>query len=335
MRKIIYICLLAIFFGGCTNSEEPIGSEGMEVRILPRVENTSTVDTRAIITGTEFPGGSSVGLAIYNTSTTNPHRAGYDRIKAIYNGVTWAYYVDGSNTSAKLQGYDKIKLDVVGYYPYNDLVTDVAKVPFRVGNTEATNEDYMWAYQANQTIAQQPITLEFKHLMTCLEFRIRKLYAGPKLTIKSIVYSIAGRDFVVAGTYDAKTGEITATMTENKFGVVFDKTIKQSIDYPNLTTEVASCAVMMPELIMTSAGSDATVSATIDFDNESLINNGGTYTFKLSEVVDSSGTKGLLAGKKYVVGVDVSNFVKYAGFPVCVDWLEDADETITFPIEVE
>lgn len=333
MRKIIYICLLAFFFGGCTHNEELISSESVEVRILPRVENTSTVDTRAIITGTEFPGGSSVGLAIYNTSTTNPHRAGYDRIKAIYNGVTWAYYADGSNTSAKLQGYDKFNLDVVGYYPSNDLVTDVTKVPFRVGNTEATNEDYMWAYQADQAMGTIPLT--FNHLMTCLEFRIRKLYAGPKLTIKSIVYSIVGRDFVVAGTYDAKTGEITATMTENKFGVVFDKTIKQSIDYPNLTTEVASCAVMMPELIMTSAGSDATVSATIDFDNETLINNGGTYTFKLSEVGDTPGVKGLLAGKKYVVGVDVSNFVKYAGFPVCVDWLEDADETVTFPIEVE
>ncbi len=332
MRKIIYICLCSVALVGCSNNENVLEPGNVEMRILPQVENTSPAYTRTIITGTQFPSGSSVGLAIYNKSTTNPHRTGYDRIKAIYSGTNWAYYVNGSNTSTLLQGYNNTNLDVVGYYPYNDLVTDVAKVPFRIGNTEATNEDYMWAYQPNQAMGTIPLT--FNHLMTCLEFRIRKLYAGPKLTIKSIVYSIAGRKFVVAGTYDAKNGKISPTMTEDKFGVVFDKTIKQSIDYPNLNTEVASCAVMMPELIV-SDGGDATVSVTIDFDNETLHNNGGTYTFKLTEVVDSSGAKGLLAGKKYTVGVDVSNFVKYTGFPVCVDWLEDADETVTIPIEVE
>lgn len=348
MKRILLFTLLAVGMASCSNDDngtfagQTEDGDAVVLSFSPEVAGAETL-SRAIVTGNNFIVGDSVGYILMGDANASrnanlPHIPGYGNIMAqgvrVGTPVTsgpnyvdrWKYYVNNLYQGTRLAGYPSYgKLDIFGYYPYNENVTylDAHAIPFSIGVinagvAEATEKsasvDYLWAtpklsYDISVP-SNVPVPMHFNHLMTYLEFAVGKVYPGPALTIEELQFEIdGGRQFITKGTYDSATGSIAAIESSDKLVVKYDKTMNNG-SYISGTSGYAYCPIIMPPL--TVADGDATVTVTFKFNDHGagldFLNAGGVYSFKLSDV----GGAGLQAGKKYKVTVAISNFVKYS-----------------------
>lgn len=355
-NKILLIAVLLAFSAvSCGKEPLPDGGTVSEIRIVPQINVQDA--TRAIVSGANFTNGLEVGYVVLGSAGSYlnsglPHLDGYGNIRAqalvANNNLQWLYYVNynqylGSSLPGKAS-YGNV--DIYGYYPYRTGVNEsnMHAIPFSLGTAaagelhtipETVDTDYMYAVpELNYTMkAGQTVQMNFSHVMTCIEFCIRKRYAGPALTVDAIEYTITNRQFTISGTYSALDGTVTAADTVDRIFLDCTGSNKTIGNTSASSSAVISCPLIFPALEYTGAGDDAAISINIYFKGVegSEFHNGGstTYSFNLSDVVDSESKRGLRAGKHYQVNVYVGNFVKYVGLPTIVhpDWENNKEDT--------
>ena len=177
MKKIIAIIAALAALAGC--SKEPVSNPADDGQMT----FTMSVGTQVKATATDFESGDKVGLFVvqYNGDTPGPLQISgnwVNNVAATYDGSNW--------TTAKAIYWPEAdgKVDVYGYYPYMDLIS-VDEQPFSValdqntireGNTLGGYEasDLLWAKAAGVSSSDEPVALNYKHIMSRLEIRLVK-----------------------------------------------------------------------------------------------------------------------------------------------------------------
>lgn len=371
MKKIISIAsLLAVILTACSRESGPDSActgEKVSFRVVPTVVGSSVsgdLHTRARVTADDgFATGSQVGLAIEKAAAP-ALAAYYDNFRALHNGTTWEYWLNNSPVGTMLSGFSDWNLITLrGYYPYDASVTDLSAVPFSIAAQGAAGEasayedqvsvDYMVAGPQSKDMFSDPVLLEleFNHLFTAIDVKLRKAYVGPALKLVRATFEIGGtREFGIAGTYNAKNPNMTDLGTNvsvtplgiRKLDVSYNSSKKTFGHNTVFNAGNTSPLIIMPELRQNAvAGNeDATVKITLYFEDtdgnpfvfEDVADDGNgnpVISFALSSVDNTaagSADRGLLAGCVYSIEVAVGTYVKFSGAPVIIGRdIEDAD----------
>lgn len=348
MKRILKMTFTGLLgFAAVSCGKEMAGGEvngTVYFSIVPTVTEAGAAEieqvSRAKVTGSAFPAGTTIGLRISAPSASPAISPFYDNFFATYNGETWLYYLDNVNAGDRLSGFSNWgRISVDGYYPYNNAVTDLAEIPFRIASmngaiAEATDAmvatDFMAAEtQTKDMLIPDPagaLPLRFGHVMTAIEFEVnRSISSVPLLKLDNVTYEISGgspaRKFTVSGTYNAispdldnMTNNIAAGDTANTMVISYPS----SFDITSLQVK-SILLVMMPELRWTSPADDATITMTFRFrdqDGEPFLFQevgGGnpSITFNLYDITNGNNDRGLLAGWSYTVKATLGHYTRF------------------------
>ncbi len=339
MKNILMISLLALALAGCSKESGNAGRKGdVEFRIVPTLaEELDRAGSRAAV-GTYFDVGSNIGLRLESSAVTL--NSIYDNFYASWNGTDWRYIINGSNVGTRLAGFaDWGTVKVMGYYPYNPAVTNFDQIPFRIAedNGDAAKDQALTDYLVCETKSKQmgigasEVSIRFEHLMTYLHFKLNRTYQGPALTLRTVTIEMTGRDFIVAGTYDAKDPDmddvnslITPGTTANKLTISVEKAITNT---GSGTTEHRVPLAIIPQLAVADGG-DASVKVTLNFVDATgapfLFDEQGnpSMTFNLSDI---DGGAGFLMGKSYEISATIGTYVHFNGVPLVKAWPIDTN----------
>lgn len=371
MKKIFIISLAALALAACARETDNGGDREVGLQIMPRLASSASVEvTRARQDG-DFTVGTRVGLSIESADITMPVK--YNNFYGLSNGKidnkdSWSYYIDGLNYGTYLAGFKSWRnITVMGYFPYNEEVTDVEHIPFSLaqedtlipGTASTTKDkvisDHMVATTATKDMEETPsgglVTLNYEHIMTSIDFNIYKTYQGPQVMLEKIRFEVDGtREFVINGTYTAlNNGTVdVATAYNNDGESVQTLDVEYNFTLPTSSPSVATRPmIIMPPLEHdgTLGFEDATVTMTFffvdangdPFDFEDSADPQPKLSFNLSAV--NNGTTGapvyggLRPGYKYTVSAYVGTYVRFEGLPI-VNADEDMDTT-TPPEHIE
>lgn len=342
------------------------GNDEVPLHIVPTIIEATAggidATTRAKITGA-FPIGSVMGLRISAPAASPPIASFYDSFYGLFGGDAWRYYLNDVSAGTVLSGLSSWgNIELSAYYPYDDAATDLTAIPFSIATlngaeavgSEMTLTDYMVAgTQTKNMTTGTPsgeLALEFHHLMTAIDLLIHKTgnANAPILRLASVTFKIeGGREFVIAGTYNAINPDMT-NMQNNINAAGRTTATQMTFTYPSSpnisTTRGARLLLMMPELRQnTDAGNeDATITMTFSLTDqdgspyliEGFADGNPVVTFNLSSITNSGTTdKGLLAGYSYAVQAIVDTYIRFAApatgtpTPPHVNYvIEDADD---------
>lgn len=354
MRK--YIILISVAFAVLSCSKEPDSTmkDGNVVYFSPGVELSAPANaTRSIIDGGEYLPlrGYSLGIESMDSfGDTDPvntafyHSYGCDNIKASradYNSA-WEYKY---NRDARAEVYTAIalfktlgKLRLFAIYPYSSQFRPthdyMDAIPFTIGTTHSINYDYMYTGPVivdPNVAADLTKTLDFKHVMTVLEFKITNTMPG-SLRLRTITLEATkgGQPqdiFLMNGTYSGYDGAITSGATrQNKVEMKYDADIVYKQKKPGLSM-YTSCSFIFPAIAKAlTDGTTLNVAMEFEYKNDEdgvLIGRGGSFNIDLGAIVTNSLTQGLLTGYRYTYMIDIDNFIKYTDYPQVAPWINE------------
>lgn len=221
MKKLVLLSLAFVAMISCNK----VAVETMEAPEASRAFNISvrTLLTKsALVTGTELPAGSKIGVALFDVDKTYDNLSYYNlEYTATGSGAeqTW-----GTTT---VPGLSATLGTVYAYYPYAVEVTDFKSIA--VSATTENQVDYMWANPVNGICGSQPdVDLTMNHALAAVRVLIeRGSYTGVG-QVTSI--SVKGAGLGTTAVLDASSGtlsEINGTNTA----------ISPAIDAYNITAE--------------------------------------------------------------------------------------------------
>ena len=174
-RQILHIGCLGLAFGlaSCGNQNEvqqtpaPEGRMTFDVR-YPAVSPSAT--TR--VTDDHFDASDRIGLYVAQSGTPLEVAGNYvNNALLTWDGSAW--------TPAQPVYWDGGTYDVFAYYPYASPVNSVDDYPFAVaedqslpGGFEAS--DFLFASAPAQSASEEPVALQFRHVMSRLQIRLIK-----------------------------------------------------------------------------------------------------------------------------------------------------------------
>ncbi len=251
MKKIVPICFLmtVLAVSGC--KDDDFGSPSAGAEYVPLVLELGSIgvqaELKAAIEGSAFPSDRYLfGICIhdYTGGVTDPAPMmdGYDDIEAtaVVKGttVTWNYrYSLSTNevteTYSGLSLLKNVPAILHAYYPYNpDLTGSQTHDAIRFTTNE--QKDWMYSYppvtfdaeQTSDPTTPATASLNFRHVMTCIEVSLQNLYEGD-ITLDSITLTDTSDDaegrLCSGGTFSAVTGEVTVTEADRTKSITIDK----------------------------------------------------------------------------------------------------------------
>lgn len=228
MKRVVYSLLggLALTFAGCTQGlDEPmlnVPTPAPEGTIAINIDgDINQVATRADASG--FCNGDAVGIYAVNYDGETPgtmvaegNQA--DNVRFIFNfdEYRWIpdydiYYKD-----------DHTAVDLIGYYPYNSNIEDVAAYPFEVAqkqNTDAASgqiggyeaSDFLWGKAENVAPTASRIKLLFQHRMAGVQVSLVEGSDWGEGEWAQVEKAVLVANTKRKATIDLATGEITPT----------------------------------------------------------------------------------------------------------------------------
>ena len=173
-------------------------SSGDQAALQIEVNNSIVPDvpSKGMLTGTEFPAASDIGLTVVDASGTTYDGKTIQNIKYTYNGTFWKAW-----TSVFLS---EVEGTVYAYYPYDETVTDITKVSVDVD----TEKDYMYASETSTvTSTNNTAELTMKHVLTAVSIKITK---GTYTNTGNITaFTWKSPSAAKTAKLNAKTGELT------------------------------------------------------------------------------------------------------------------------------
>lgn len=214
MKKyFIAIAVAAVSLASCSEKVEPVNGTD-EVKYVPvEIASVEIPATKAVVSGTGFSDGASIGTFLYQEKTNT----------AYYTGSTNVEYSKGSSgwTSTTPLKVSATKGDLYAYYPYKDGVTDITSISI----TNA--EDWMYAEKKTIDNSSASVSLTMKHALAYVEVTIKKTtdYVGTA-NLSMITFSTAPSSnkptIAASGTLNAKAGTVSGTAEDVSFYVGSD-----------------------------------------------------------------------------------------------------------------
>lgn len=347
-------CLIVVCMCACTTDtllEASGASEDLSLHIQPSVSDV-TATTRKPVDKSTFEDPANVALFVFPENGYDP-TAGidgstpyepipqYSRINlSISKDGSLSYMPEGFTTPTPSLYLKKNAgpVDVYAYHPKTyEKAIYLEEIPFTLGKTYTSNHDYMLPLEGKQTVDPADygtankcdLPLTFYHIMSQLEFRFTPSFWGqdlfPHFYLKCTRNGQPAEVIGTKGTYAFTTGLVTPTdwASEQTFSGTY-------ISIQGLL-RVSTQGIILPPIELKPADDDIELSIEIRFNGQ---NTGQdtvpiqTEPYKISlkslTATDGSGNKryGLLPGYKYVINIQIDNFVKYSGVPSMVKWTD-------------
>ena len=231
--KIMAACVLTALLSlavSCEN-DSAVSSDGMTVDLTfsnPSIR--ASVDSKGSIDGNNFPYSHTayeIGLWLMHPgSDVIPQIEGFDNLKAEYlfaDGVNrWTYYPFGTGVGqtgeSSLHILKDKAVDIYAYHPWVEGSDDITKIAFVSGE-----DDWMTAVpirlDEDETSTELSRTLEFRHLMTCIEVRIQCRYEG-SISLTSMTLTDTEGRLVASGTFDCTAEDVSDAVTGSKGNII-------------------------------------------------------------------------------------------------------------------
>lgn len=210
-----YLSVALITLGTASCSDEPVPQENSSEEGKLRMEFTFSHPTATRATETNFEKDDVVGVFV--SENTKPLEIAGNTVNnesILYTGSSWV--------STKPLYWDNGTFNVYGYYPYSESVNSITDYDFEVrldqrdkaaeGMSDFEASDFLYASAKDVMASSNPISLQFRHLMSKLTIRLIKGedYEGD-LPKNALVYI---HNTVPKATIDLEAGVVT----KNKYG---------------------------------------------------------------------------------------------------------------------
>jgi len=278
MKKLfITTSVLALSLFSCTKQANP---ETINIARALSVKVGITA-TKAIISGTIFPNGSSIGVQVRKAGQFNYLAGTSTNIMYTYNsaGATWSTITPFYLTSTPGEVY--------AYYPYvsvSDNMSAFNAIPVTIEGAANTGSetDYMYATpltglnSVSNVAGKQNANLVMKHALTQVSFYIYKNnYSGTGAITQFKIEDAVATNFVKTSstpmTMNIENGDLTGGLkgiiTRTLATPVIISSVAPNPDILILKTQVNATAILVPTALM--ATGDVKFTFTID---------GETYT---------------------------------------------------------
>lgn len=231
IQKIFTALGITLMLASAVSCDEQSGLAVDDGTVMLTFSNPSiiaSVDTKASIDGSNFPySHSSYELGLWlmrHTDVPTPQIEGFGNLKAEYlfaDGVNrWTYYPFG--TDARQSGESSLHilkarpLDIYAYYPWVEGANDITKIPFVSGE-----KDWMTSIPisltSEETRTSLTKSLNFRHIMTCIEVKIQCRYDG-NITLTSMTLTDSKGRLVTSGTFDCTKADLDAAVSGTASG---------------------------------------------------------------------------------------------------------------------
>lgn len=339
-----------------------------QTQLVLNVEVDQTApESKVVLTGNQFSSGETIGLFVYYGQTgVYPHTSlllyndAYKNIKATRltaagSKGNWKYKFNESDSDSEFYDFYFMSpsLDVLGqgltiyaYAPFIKGVESIESIPFTLGGNYNGLIDLMYARQ-NQDATnaclrpegdKQPVTLNFRHSLALLNFRLKCKYAPTTMTVDAItLQKTSDREgdtpLYVSGKYNA---------LRNEFYELQHGPVKTNYRYSNTTNEFDSqnysdyLFTLVPSLpVDPSELVDSEDNPLVPYVDESyevvFTLNGHTleyrYKIRAEDLLPEggNGTPVFEAGKTYTFNFIVDNYIHLDGVNVSDTWPEDVE----------
>ena len=337
---LLFSLSFSLLFTGCDKQdiESEFNSDSVALFLSPSIVTSSesqVTKTNGAITGTSFSNGDKVGLHILN-SNNQEYSSGYSKVEGtVVNNNRLSLKVNNESVDHLYLKKSIGNAKIYGYYPYDNSVTDITKIPF--DNTSI--KDFMYAtYEVSKDNYKSPLELNpnnatngvmtgnlvFKHAMSLFTFRI-KLTKESAAQVNSVkIWSEVLGEVSVGlegkihgkGTFNAKTGVVTSEAVDF---------IKVDFDDGVLSTEYKDFHVIIPPFSYEKLPFITSVKYRVQFEIDSI----NTYSepltinlkkYKLSDNNSIINVYGYEAGKQYIHTITLDNYIKFEDTPTIRDW---------------
>ena len=186
-KQLLFAFGAAALLASCSNDiDSPVanGNDGY-LRVNGTIDE---LKTRISDSGTDFTSDDKIGVYAVNGTDSN---------------VEYTYANDAFSSNSPIK-VNETGDSFTAYYPYNQ---DGGVLTFNVATTPV---DYLFATSENVTSANPSVTFQFKHVMSKLAFTVENT-GDAELKDATIEVSVA--DVVTDGSFDTKSGELTAGST--------------------------------------------------------------------------------------------------------------------------
>lgn len=330
----------------CSRDASDYGVKPSGTRVL-ELDASVRQETRAAITGTDFPKDATIGLFVCRTGNYEPHTKGMDNVRATRTESGWNYSLstnlDISTDVLAITSRAECNADVYAYAPWIEGVTNLEAIPYDA----ASQGDLMYAEEnasgdANRNISPDPQTgdpavddsypvhLRFRHALSLVRVGVRLANAGYRnpylsyLTLRRTSGSVATRLYsgvtfnAISGTFTGgtytETDEVTATVSapaNNRYTYITSTT---SYLYTNLL------------VIPSAVNASGELELLLGIDGCPLKD---TYKIRLEDLDDlDGGGKGFRSGRSYTFLFTIDNYLRLVPDNLIISEWPDEEESL-------
>ena len=305
MKKLfLLVAIAALGFASCTeeNFEGNNGNSSKKIQFKTMVgKNNHLKVTELDLAGLKTSGFTVTALnsASADFNGTNPYTSYIDQLGVTWSDTAWTY------TGAYYWPENSQKLSFFAYG--GDAVTSwAATTPnfpsfsYTIGANAAAQKDLVAAMKLNNTNMATALLLDFKHILTQINFSIKGQVPALKYVVKKI--EIIGAKNSGTYTYNATTGEWSSQTGTTNYTYFNDST---TIDYGTTDFTSFGNGVTGTEALMLMPQDNSGVKIQVTYD---IVNSGGSYVKqnKIAEYTFASGTWNLGTKIRYNITLPVS-----------------------------
>lgn len=261
MKKILFAALAALAITSCTQNEEiEAPSQKSEIKFNTAVSKTSRATGITTETFAKFKAYAYNTDDVYASATSiNPFIKGIEFSKPKEDNTAWTttntiYWPESDYVS--FFAYH-ITTDADVKWGENPVITTAPTLTYTVKQAIASQEDLIVAEQMNKKKAGGAVTLNFKHALTKIGFKIKGEGVGIKYTIDKIIISAnnAGTYTFAADASETNTqlGSWVTTGAATDYTIEPTNDIDLAITADNTTDETllvdAYTAMLIPQAI--------------------------------------------------------------------------------------
>ena len=349
MKKVLHIALMFLVVS-CVKSGR---DDSPESRLEINAEIEQIADSKAILEGTSFKSGNTIGIFIYHSETADAslptamsnfllYGDRYRNVRAVYDDKSLKWTFNFENATTVFEDIYLLKptvaafetgLAVVAYAPFIENVSSITDIPFTLGGKSEEVPDLLWARQnthdnivnpidpgKNYKIIPdgdvKPVDFTFQHALSLLRIGFRCKHEGSLMTLSSITLKKKdeGRTSLpVSGNFNAMKGVLEDVARSNS--LTFDYT-DRAYTFQSTSDYVYAPMLICPQEYL----SDGDYILEFELNGQKM---DSSYEIKLADV-----SGGFKAGEVYTFNFTVDNYIQFDGVQVSKEWIElDSNKT--------
>ena len=342
-RIMVYAAAVSVAITLSCSREAPLNECAAPEERRLDVEATVSPDTRASITGTDFPKDATMGLFICKSGSYLPHTAGMDNMRATRGETSWSYSLS-TNLSIStgvlaITTKADCNADVYAYAPWMEGITNLEEIPYDA----ASQGDLMYAEEnasatANRDIdpgLDDPYTvrLRFRHALSRIRVGVRLARTGyydPYMSSLTLRKTSAGTEDTRLYS-NAVFNAIDGTFEESSLRDTAQLVVNIPHNYSYKTNYITSSVNYLYNdllVIPTEVSNDGDLELVLGIEDSPLAD---TYKIQLDDI-SNDGETGFKAGCTYTFEFTIDNYLRLVPDSIFISDEWPAGETIEVSI---